>query len=172
MNQQNHKMEKAFTEPGLELNNNNVDMASNKIEKLIKLQLLKYARRRRLKSKSGYYIEIRKDGSVRGTLDPSSPYTSLQVMSIGSDMFAIWGSAAELYLSVDPDGTLKTSTNEGRQCVLIESLAPDFYSIYETYHSVFVGEPRCLVVKDNGELGLNQNGVLPGRNGQFIWEIN
>ncbi|XP_065057623.1 fibroblast growth factor 12-like [Rhopilema esculentum] len=168
-------MERAFTEQNSEIvtnNNNNGTMPSDKIEKLIKLQLLKYSRRRRLKSKTGFYLEIRDDGSVMGTKDPKSPYTALQVMSIGSDMLAIWGTEAELYLSAGVDGNLKTSGHEGRQCVFIESLGPDFFSIYESYHSVYVGEPRCLIVNERGELELNEQGVLPGDNGHFMWEIN
>lgn len=172
-------MEKAFTSQKLEYDSNNnsssgndKEMASDKIEKLIKLQLLKYSRRRRLKSKTGFYIEIRKDGSVTATKNGDSVYVSLQVMSIGSDMLAIWGSEAEQYLCVSPDGILKTSASEGRQCVFIESLGPDFYSIYESYHSVYTGEPRCLVVNDNGTLELNEPGILPGDNGHFIWELN
>ena len=169
-------MERAFTAQKLDFDGNNNrnggEMTSDKIEKLIKLQLLKYSRRRRLKSKTGFYIEIRKDGSVKATKDESSPYAALQVMSIGSDMLAIWGSEAEQYLSVSQDGSLRTSATEGRQCVFIESLGPDFYSIYESYHSVYVGEPRCLVVNENGTLELNEQGILPGENGHFIWEIN
>lgn len=162
-------MERAFTDAPHEINNN--DVTSEKIEKLIKVQLLKYARRRRMKSKNGYFVEIRKDGSVRATKDPESPYTALQIMSIGSDMLAIWGSEAELYIAVD-GGKVTTSTVEGRQCVFIESLGQDFYSVYETYHSVFDGHPRCLMVDDAGYLELSSKGTLPGSNGQFIWEIN
>ena len=174
-------MERAFTPQKLDFesnnnsktnNNSDEDMPGDKIEKLIKLQLLKYSRRRRLKSKTGFYVEIRKDGSVKSTRDATSPYTALQVMSIGSDMLAVWGSEAEQYLSVSPDGSIKTSASEGRQCVFIESLGPDFYSIYESYHSVYVGEPRCLIINDSGTLELNDQGVLPGDNGHFIWEIN
>ena len=174
-------MERAFTTKKLEFDSNSSntktksnddEMPGDKIEKLIKLQLLKYSRRRRLKSKTGFYVEVRKDGSVKATKDASSPYAALQVMSIGSDMLAIWGSEAEQYLSVSPDGDIRTSASEGRQCVFIESLGPDFYSIYESYHSVYVGEPRCLIVNDNGTLELCEQGVLPGDNGHFIWEIN
>ena len=175
-------MERAFTAQKLELeannNNNNTkkssdeEMPGDKIEKLIKLQLLKYSRRRRLKSKTGFYVEIRKDGSVKATKDASSPCAALQVMSIGSDMLAIWGSDAEQYLSVSPDGNIRTSASEGRQCVFIESLGPDYYNIYESYHSVYVGEPRCLIVNENGTVALSEEGILPGDNGHFIWEIN
>lgn len=173
-------MEKVFTGQiiGFDGNNNSKsssssdnEMPNDKIEKLIKLQLLKYSRRRKLKSKTGFYIEIRKDGNVKATKDASNPFTALQVMSIGSDMLAIWGSEAEQYLSVGVDGSLRTSASEGRQCVFIESLGPDFYSIYESYHSVYVGEPRCLVVNENGTLELNEQGALPGDNGHFIWEM-
>ncbi len=167
-------VERAFGDVSTELhnNNNNNEITSEKIEKLIKLQLLKYARRRRMKSKSGYYVEVRKDGTVRATKDSRSPYTALQIMSIGSDMLAVWGTEAELYISITPDGEVKTSTIEGRQCVFIESLGPDFYSIYESYHSVFDGQPRCLLVNDKGTVELGKSGVIPGREGQFIWEIN
>eukprot|EP00794_Sanderia_malayensis_P000533 gene533-1186_t len=148
------------------------EFTSEKIEKLIKMQLLKYARRRRMKSKSGHYIEVRKDGTVRGTKDSKSPYTALQIMSIGSDMIAIWGTEAELYISINTEGEVKTTSMEGRQCVFIESLGPDFYSVYESYHSVFDGNPRCLIVNAKGFIELGGKGVLPGGEGQFIWEIN
>ena len=151
--------------------NNNVSYSEERVEKLIKLQLLRFARKRKLRCKNGLYLEIRKDGSVQGTKDGTSPYTSLQILSIGSDMIAIWGTEAMLYVSVDGDGKVHTTDGEGRHCVFIESFSPEFYNIYESYHSVYNEEPRCLIMKDNGQLEMNPKGILPGRSGQFTWEI-
>ena len=150
---------------------NSTKGTNEKVEKLIKFQLLRFARRRRLRCKNGLYLAIDNTG-VHGTTDPHNPCADLQVLSIGSDMLAVWGSQAGLYLAVEPEsGRIYTTGQEGRHCVLIETLTPDFYSIYETYRSVYDGQPQCITLNGDNKLELTKKGLLPGRNGQFIWEL-
>ena len=117
------------------------------------------------------YLAIDKNGA-RGTNDPTDPHIELQVVSIGSDMFAIWGSKAALYVAVDPTtGKIYTTSDEGRQCVFMESLMPDFYNIYESYRSVYDGTPQCFELNTENKLQMGEPGAIPGRNGQFMWEL-
>ena len=122
------------------------------------------------------YLAIDKNGA-RGTSDPSDPHIELQVVSIGSDMFAIWGSKAALYVAVDPtNGKIYTTSDEGRQCVFMESLMPDFYNIYESYRSVYDGTPQCFELNEENRLEMGEPGAIPGLMGNlygsFIMMIN
>ncbi|XP_057300548.1 fibroblast growth factor 7-like isoform X2 [Hydractinia symbiolongicarpus] len=151
--------------------NQQTNVTEEKVEKLIKFQLLRFARKRRLLCKNGMYLAIDKNG-VHGTKDPNNPYAELQVLSIGSDMLAIWGTKASLYLAVHPeDGTIYTTAEEGRHCVFIESLLPDFYSFYESYRSVYEGQPQCIQLNLQNKLDTVDIMSLPPRSGQFIWEL-
>ena len=117
------------------------------------------------------YLAIDKNG-VHGTKDPNNPYADLQVLSIGSDMLAMWGTRAALYLAVHTEtGHIYTTSDEGRHCVFIETLTPEFYSVYESYRSVYDGQPQCIELNTQNKLVMTEPGMLPGRNGQFLWEL-
>jgi len=146
-------------------------VADDKVGKLIKHQLLRFARKRRALCKNGMYLAIDKNG-VHGTKDAKNPYAELQILSIGSDMLAIWGTRAALYLAIDATtGNIYTTPEEGRHCVFVESLMPDFYNIYESYKSVCEQVPQCIELNTQNKLEMTPVGHLPGRNGQFILEI-
>jgi len=78
------------------------------------------------------YLAIDKNG-VHGTKDPNNPYAEIQVVSIGSDMLAMWGTRASLYLAVNSEnGQVYTTSDEGRHCVFIETFTPNFYNVFES----------------------------------------
>ncbi|XP_047139867.1 fibroblast growth factor 6 [Hydra vulgaris] len=142
-----------------------------KSTKLIKFQLLRFARRRRILCKNGMYLAIDKNG-VHGTKDPKNPYADLQVLSIGSDMLAFWGTKACLYLAVNAQtGQIYTTPDEGQHCVFLESITPDFYNFYESYRSVYDGQPQCLILNAQNKLIIADTGTVLEKNGQFIWEL-
>lgn len=117
------------------------------------------------------YLAIDKTG-VHGTKDPNNPYADLQVLSIGSDMLAIWGTRAGLYLAVNPDsGKIYTTADEGRHCVFIETLTADFHNIYESYKSVYEGQAQYMALNSQNKLSMTDHSTHPERNGQFIWEL-
>ena len=117
------------------------------------------------------YLAIDKNG-VHGTKDPNNPYAEIQVLSIGSDMVAMWGTRAGLYLAVKPDtGTIYTTADEGRHCVFIETFTPDFHNIYESYKSVYDDQAQYMALNSQNKLAIVQHTSNPDRNGQFIWEL-
>ena len=117
------------------------------------------------------YLAIDKTG-VHGTKDPNNPYADLYVLSIGSDMIAIWGTRAGLYLAVNPEtGKIYTTAEEGRHCVFIETLTADFHNIYESYKSVYDGQAQHMALNSQNKLAMTDHISPAGRNAQFIWEL-
>lgn len=119
------------------------------------------------------YLAIDKNG-VHGTKDRNNPYAEIQVLSIGSDMLAMWGTRAGLYLAVDPEkGEIYTTPDEGRHCVFIETFTPEFHNIFESYKSVYDNHAQYMALNSQNKLTMSEhaNKARPDRNGQFIWEL-
>ncbi|XP_066931335.1 fibroblast growth factor 1-like [Clytia hemisphaerica] len=153
-------------------NNNHLIRTDSKVGKLVKGKLLRYARRRRLLCKNGMYLAIDKNG-VHGTKDPNNPYAEIQVLSIGSDMLALWGTRAGLYLAVDTEsGKIYTTSEEGKHCVFIETFTKDFNNIFESYKSVYDNQAKYIALNSQNKLAMtDHNEAKPDRNGKFIWEL-
>ena len=118
------------------------------------------------------YLAIDKNG-VHGTKDRNNPYAEIQVLSIGSDMLAMWGTRAGLYLAVDTEkGQIYTTQDEGRHCVFIETFTSEFHNIFESYKSVYDNHAQYIALNSQNKLAMteHENKVLD-RNGQFIWEL-
>ena len=119
----------------------------------------------------GMYLAIDKNG-VHGTKDPNNPYAEIQVVSIGSDMLAMWGTRANLYLAVDSEnGQVYTTSDEGRHCVFIETFTPNFYNIFGSYKSVYDDRAQHMALNSQNKLAMTDLLKQDDRNAQFIWEL-
>lgn len=140
-----------------------------KLENLIKLQLMKYTRERRIACKTGLHLELNSRGRITATHDVKSPFGALQVISICSDMIALWGKEALAYLAVNEEGEVYAAKNEGRDCVFIERFTQDFFNTYTSYHSAYQNQPRYLSISTSGQVQMTEfKGKIP-KEIQFMW---
>ncbi|XP_031553582.1 uncharacterized protein LOC116290640 [Actinia tenebrosa] len=114
--------------------------------------LHKYMRRRKLLSKSGFYLEIKGSGEVSCTRDESSVYSSLLFLSIGPNFVAIVGEEARRYLAIDEHGKVFTTMTERKECVFREFLGRNFFSLFRTCHSDSKGRGWYLSLDDLGKI--------------------
>ncbi|XP_078370640.1 uncharacterized protein LOC144654380 isoform X2 [Oculina patagonica] len=90
-------------------------------------------RRRRLLFRSGYYLTIQPDGSVRGTKQKDSPYAIVEICSVGAGLVKIAGVETEFFLTIDDSGILRATDADSEECVFEEVMVKDFYSAYKSY---------------------------------------
>lgn len=105
----------------------------------------KTARRRRLRSKSGFYLTVMPNGQVLGVKDPSNCYINLDVIPVGADLVKIWGVEAELFLMIDDAGLLRGTDVDGPECVFEESMTEDFCTMY--YSAMYPHKRWCVGLK-------------------------
>ncbi|EDO32755.1 predicted protein [Nematostella vectensis] len=114
--------------------------------------LRKYTRKRQLLAKNGYYLEIFPNGEVGCTRDGSSPNSVLEFLSVGPDLIAIGGHAADKYLAVDNQGKIFTSNSERKECVFRELTGKNFYTLIRTCHSDIHGHGWYLSINNRGRV--------------------
>lgn len=90
-------------------------------------------RRRRLLFRSGYYLTIQPDGSVKGTKQKDCPYAIVEICSVGAGLVKIAGVETEFFLTIDDSGTLRATDADSEECVFEEVMVKDFYSAYKSY---------------------------------------
>lgn len=105
----------------------------------------KTARRRRLRSKSGFYLTIMPNGQVLGVKDPTNVYVSLDVIPVGADVVKIWGVEAELFLMIDDAGLLRATDVDGPECIFEEAMTEDFCTVY--YSTMYSHKQWCVGLK-------------------------
>ncbi|XP_020613682.1 uncharacterized protein LOC110051924 [Orbicella faveolata] len=90
-------------------------------------------RRRRLLFRSGYYLTIQPDGSVKGTKQKDSPYAIVEICSVGAGLVKIAGVETEFFLTIDDSGVLRATDADSEECVFEEAMVKDFFSAYKSY---------------------------------------
>eukprot|EP00794_Sanderia_malayensis_P006889 gene6889-7667_t len=105
----------------------------------------KTSRRRRLRSKSGFYLTIMPNGQVLGVKDSSNVYITLDVIPVGADLVKIWGVEAELFLMIDDAGLLRATDVDSPECVFEESMTEDFCTVY--YSAMYSHKQWCVGLK-------------------------
>ncbi|XP_029924996.1 fibroblast growth factor 11 isoform X2 [Myripristis murdjan] len=68
----------------------------------------------RLYSQHGYYLQMQPDGTMDGTRDESSSFSQFNLIPVGLRIVAIQGAKTGLYLAMNSEGYLYTSTQSGR----------------------------------------------------------
>ncbi|XP_065059155.1 fibroblast growth factor 12-like isoform X2 [Rhopilema esculentum] len=132
----------------------------------------KTSRRRRLRSKSGFYLTVMPNGQVLGVKDPTNAYINLDVIPVGADLVKIWGVEAELFLMIDDAGLLRATDVDSHECIFEESMTEDFCTMY--YSAMYSHKRWCVGLKTrplstfSGALRRNK---LSLRDCSFISEI-
>jgi len=132
----------------------------------------KTSRRRRLRSKSGFYLTVMPNGQVLGVKDPTNCYINLDVIPVGADAVKIWGVEAELFLMIDDAGLLRATDVDSPECIFEESMTEDFCTMY--YSAMYSHKRWCVGLKTrplstfSGALRRNK---LSLRDCSFISEI-
>ncbi|XP_068456681.1 fibroblast growth factor 11 isoform X2 [Clinocottus analis] len=68
----------------------------------------------RLYSQHGYYLQMQPDGTMDSTRDESSSFSQFNLIPVGLRIVAIQGAKTGLYLAMNSEGYLYTSTQSGR----------------------------------------------------------
>ncbi|XP_073257512.1 fibroblast growth factor 20-like [Porites lutea] len=121
-------------------------------------------RKRKVQCRNGHYLEVRPDGTVRGTKNPDSIYTVFHLDSVGSNMTTLWAAEAALYVGIDNRGNIITSATKISACTLRESLDTEFFNSFAMEFS-----PRRLHWLSISAQGKVRSSILTSsRNVQFI----
>ncbi|KAL9980302.1 hypothetical protein ACROYT_G008866 [Oculina patagonica] len=121
-------------------------------------------RKRKLQCRNGHYLEVRPDGTVRGTKNNDSIYTMFHLNSVGSNMTTLWAAEAGLYVGIDNRGNIVTSATKIPACILRENLDTEFFNSFCKEFS-----PRrlhCLAISAQGKV--RSSILTSSRNVQFI----
>ncbi|XP_046852123.1 uncharacterized protein LOC124445442 isoform X2 [Xenia sp. Carnegie-2017] len=79
------------------------------------------------------------------------------VLTVGTNMIAIWGVESRLYLAIDEDGTVFTTKVESKECVFKECLTMEFFSQFETCHKNNDELAWFLSIDSNGKINAKPN---------------
>ncbi|KAM7446974.1 Fibroblast growth factor16 [Porites harrisoni] len=121
-------------------------------------------RKRKIQCRNGHYLEVRPDGTVRGTKNHDSIYTVFHLDSVGSNMTTLWAAEAGLYVGIDNRGNIITSATKISACTLRESLDTEFFNSFAMEFS-----PRRLHWLSISAQGKVRSSILTSsRNVQFI----
>jgi len=130
----------------------------------VQLRTALLPRKRKLQCRNGHYLEVRPDGTVRGTKNNDSIYTVFHLNSEGSNMTTLWATEAGLYVGIDNRGNIVTSAAKIPACVLRENLDMEFFNSFCKEFS-----PRrlhCLSISAQGKV--RSSILTSSRNVQFI----
>ncbi|XP_029198279.2 fibroblast growth factor 20-like [Acropora millepora] len=124
-------------------------------------------RRRKLQCRNGYFLEVRPDGTVRGTKNNNSIYTVFHLSTVGSNTSTLWAEEAGLYLGIDNRGNIVTTATKIPACMLRETLDTEFFNSFCMEFS-----PRrlhCLAISAQGKV--RSSILTSSRNVQFITKL-
>ncbi|CAL1590372.1 unnamed protein product [Knipowitschia caucasica] len=82
-------------------------------------------------ARSGLYLTISSKGRVRGS-EGQSPDSLLEMTPVSSGCVALRGVTSELFLCLQQDATVYTSVWFSPECVFVEQLQEDGYSVYSS----------------------------------------
>lgn len=121
-------------------------------------------RKRKLQCRNGHFLEVRPDGTVKGTKNNNSIYTIFHLTSVGSNEITLWAVEAGLYVGIDNRGNVITSATKIPACTLRENLDTEFFNSFGMEFS-----PRrlhCLAISAQGKV--RSSILTSSRNVQFI----
>ncbi|KAK2553737.1 Fibroblast growth factor 20 [Acropora cervicornis] len=124
-------------------------------------------RRRKLQCRNGYFLEVRPDGTVRGTKNNNSIYAVFHLSTVGSNTSTLWAEEAGLYLGIDNRGNIVTTATKIPACMLRETLDTEFFNSFCMEFS-----PRrlhCLAISAQGKV--RSSILTSSRNVQFITKL-
>lgn len=121
-------------------------------------------RKRKLQCRNGHFLEVRPDGTVRGTKNNDSIYTVFHLNSVGPNIVTLWAAEARLYVGIDDRGNIVTSASKIPSCELREKLDTEFFTSLSKEFS-----PRrlhCLAISVQGKV--RSSILTSSQNVQFI----
>jgi len=102
----------------------------------------KIARRRRIRSQSGYYMAVLPNGKIVGTRNKCSIFTEVDVIPVGSNLVKIWGVEAGLFLMIDDAGQMRGTDVDSAECIFEETLTENFFNVY--YSAMYLHKRWCI----------------------------
>ncbi|XP_004207232.1 fibroblast growth factor 3 [Hydra vulgaris] len=102
-------------------------------------------RKVRLKSRTGYYLEVLNSGKVAGNTIETN-YSVLEMQVIAPQIKRIKSVLTGKYISINSDGKVKTKTNISPDIYFIEEVLPhSFYSYFSIKYPKSTKEPPWLL---------------------------
>nr|XP_039267624.1 uncharacterized protein LOC120342725 [Styela clava] len=93
--------------------------------------LIRHTLLQRLYARNSYFLEILKNGKVRGTLNQNSSYNVVRLESIAAGVLAIYGTKSQRYLAMNRKGNLYGSKTFTDECKFYEKMESGLYFTYE-----------------------------------------
>ncbi|XP_065670034.1 fibroblast growth factor 12 isoform X2 [Hydra vulgaris] len=129
----------------------------------------KTARRRRLKSQSGYYLAIMPNGQIIGNRDPSSPHIEIDVIPVGADLVKLWAVESELFLMIDDTGQMRGTDVDSTECIFEETLTENFFTVY--YSAMYLHKRWCVGLRNKPQIKSFYRKPKPTKDASFFLEI-
>ncbi|KAK2904306.1 hypothetical protein Q8A73_010963 [Channa argus] len=108
----------------------------------------------KLYSRQGFHLQLQADGTIDGTKEEDSGYTTFNLIPVGLRVVAIQGVQTKLYLAMNSEGYLYTSEHFTPECKFKESV---FENYYVTYSSMIYRQQQS---GRGWYLGLNKEGEI------------